>query len=106
MEREDYFFDFIDEHKSDKIFVLIIYDIVDNSKRIKFSKYLQGYGNRVQKSAFEANISRKKYEKLINEISSFVSHEDSVRVYKIKGKGQISAWGMQTDFTDYDVIVV
>ena len=49
--------------------MLIIYDIVDNSKRIKFSKYLQGYGNRVQKSAFEANISRKKYEKLINEIS-------------------------------------
>ena len=105
MQREDYFFDILEEHKPDKIFVLIIYDIVDNKKRIKFAKYLQGYGNRVQKSAFEALLSRKKYDKLISEIPAYVSDEDSVRVYRIIGKGQISAWGMKDDFEQDDIIL-
>lgn len=47
MEREDYFFE-VDENKSTrKVFVLIIYDIVDNRKRQRFAKWLSGYGVRV-----------------------------------------------------------
>lgn len=41
--------------------VLIIYDIVDNKKRNKMVKCLERYGVRVQKSAFEALLGRKKY---------------------------------------------
>ena len=38
------------------MFVLIIYDIVDNGRRVKLAKYLQGYGFRVQKSAKEIEL--------------------------------------------------
>ena len=43
---EDYYFQINEALEDDKQFVLIIYDIVDNKKRIKFSKMLEGYGKR------------------------------------------------------------
>ena len=51
---EDYYFQIAEELEDDKQFILIIYDIVDNKRRVKFAKFLEGYGKRVQKSAFEA----------------------------------------------------
>ena len=59
MVMENYFFDIQEEKKDDRVFVLIIYDIVDNKRRVKLAKYLQGYGFRVQKSALE--VSRKRH---------------------------------------------
>lgn len=61
---EDYYFQISEDLADDKQFILIIYDIVDNKRRIRFSKFLEGYGKRVQKSAFEAMLSEKSYEKL------------------------------------------
>ena len=89
---EDYYFQINEALEDDKQFVLIIYDIVDNKKRIKFSKMLEGYGKRVQKSAFEAMLSSKSYNKLMEEIPKYVSvrsTEDSVRIYRITGKGKV-----------------
>lgn len=106
MVREDYFFKSNSSDRQDMVFVLIIYDIVDNKKRVKFAKHLEGYGNRVQKSAFEAKITKKKYKKLLNEIPSFVSEEDSVRTYRINGKGHISSWGAKVDFEQEDIIFI
>ena len=59
---ENYFFEAEKEKSPDKVFVLIIYDIVDNKRRTKLAKYLQGFGFRGQKSAFEAVIPKKKYQ--------------------------------------------
>ena len=53
---EDYYFRIDDELSEDRVFVLIIYDIISNKSRNKFSKLLLGYGFRIQKSAFEAVI--------------------------------------------------
>lgn len=103
---EEYFFDAQDDIRSDKVFALIIYDIVDNKKRVRFAKYLQGYGNRVQKSAFEAMLPKKKYDKLLCEIPAFITDEDSVRVYRIRGRGQVSVWGVKTDFDDEEDIIL
>ena len=44
--------------------VLVIYDIVDNKRRNRMVKCVERYGIRVQKSAFEAFLSKKKYEPL------------------------------------------
>ena len=66
---EDYFFQIEDEITDDRLFILIIYDITNNSKRVKFAKLLLGYGFRIQKSAFEAVLTKTKYEKLKQEIS-------------------------------------
>lgn len=104
---EDYYFQINEALEDDKQFVLIIYDIVDNKKRIKFSKMLEGYGKRVQKSAFEAMLSSKSYNKLMEEIPKYVSvrsTEDSVRIYRITGKGKVISWG-DTPEPEEDVIL-
>ena len=104
---EDYYFQINEALEDDKQFVLIIYDIVDNKKRIKFSKMLEGYGKRVQKSAFEAILSSKSYNKLMEEIPKYVSvrsTEDSVRIYRITGKGKVISWG-DTPEPEEDVIL-
>ena len=58
MGQENYFFDTEEKLHQDKVFVLIIYDISGNKKRLQLSKLLQGYGFRIQKSAFEAVVAR------------------------------------------------
>ena len=68
VEDEDYYFQIAENLEDDRQFILIIYDIVDNKRRTKFAKLLEGYGTRVQKSAFEAMLSQKSYEKLVREI--------------------------------------
>ena len=40
---ENYFFDIDHENGQDKSLVLIVYDIIDNKKRTKLAKLLQGY---------------------------------------------------------------
>ena len=103
---EDYFFDINDNIEEDKIFVLIIYDIIYNKKRTQFAKYLQSYGFRVQKSAFEALIKKKAYRKLIEGIEKYASAEDSIRVYKISGKAQVKNFGRNVSEIEEEVIII
>lgn len=106
MEREDYFFEIAEKTESDKVFVLIIYDITSNKTRLKLSKLLQGYGFRIQKSAFEAIISKKKYEELLRKLPSYVDTMDSIRVYKIIGKGQVVSFGTSVEKEQEDIVVI
>ena len=46
---ENYFWNTEETQSVKKLYVLIIYDIVDNKKRLAFAKKLNGYGFRVQK---------------------------------------------------------
>lgn len=103
---EDYFFDIREDLDSDKVFVLIIYDITDNRKRLKLSKLLLGYGFRIQKSAFEAVVAKKKYQELLQRLPAFASKEDSIRVYKIVGKGQVQSFGKPMESGEEDIIVI
>lgn len=103
---ENYFFETEETASDDKVFVLIIYDIINDRQRVKFAKYLQGFGFRIQKSAFEAMISRKKYRKLLDGISEYVTKEDSVKVYKIIGKGQVTSFGKKTNIDDEEIILI
>ena len=104
---EEYYFDTIEEFQSERYFVLVIYDIVDNKKRLKLSKYLLGYGIRVQKSAFEILVTKEKYNKLIRELPAYVEEgEDSIRLYKILGKGQMKAWGRENLEEEIEEVVI
>ena len=108
LDDEDYYFQISEELENDKCFILIIYDIVDNKRRVKFAKLLEGYGRRVQKSAFEAMLSPQKYNKLVNEIPRYISAkkgEDSVRVYRIIGKGKVTAWGDSPNFEEEIILI-
>ena len=95
------------ERSSTNIYTLIIYDIIDNRKRVRLAKHLQGYGFRIQKSCFEAMITEDKYKKLLKELPRFASEEDSIRVYKIIGKGQVTSFGRkEEDLVPEDIILV
>ncbi|MGN0375780.1 MAG: CRISPR-associated endonuclease Cas2 [Butyrivibrio sp.] len=105
---EDYFFDTnIEESHENKLYILIIYDIIDNKKRVKLAKFLQGYGFRIQKSAFEAMLTHKLYMQLKQEIRAYASNCDSIRIYKIIGKGQVTTYGgAQNDMEDLDYVII
>ena len=107
MVTDDYFFETPEEtSREDRLYVLIIYDIMDNKKRNKLAKHLQGYGFRIQKSAFEAMLFARLYTKLKKELEKFASEEDSIRMYKIIGKGQVTCYGGQIDPEMDEVLII
>ncbi len=66
------------------MFTLVIYDIPDNKRRTKLATFLEGYGRRVQKSAFECFLSLDEMKKLHNQVNRRVKpEEDNVRFYWI-----------------------
>ncbi|MCD6319958.1 MAG: CRISPR-associated endonuclease Cas2 [Candidatus Desulfofervidaceae bacterium] len=63
---------------------LISYDIADDKRRNKMSRFLEDYGYRVQKSVFECFLTPEMYEKVYQEIRLIMNEkEDRVRVYKV-----------------------
>ncbi len=93
--------------KSKKIYLLVIYDIVDNKRRTNFAKIMKGYGFRVQKSAFEAMVQENLYRKLLNEIPRLINkEEDSVRVYRMVGQGEVNLFGKNVSIQNEEVIIV
>ena len=104
---EDYYFQISDELESDKEFILIIYDIVDNKRRVRFAKKMSGYGFRVQKSAFEALIEDQLFQKLQKEIPVLINpKEDSVRIYRMTGYGEVNLFGVNDKIEAEDVIII
>ena len=75
--------------------VLMIYDIVDNTRRNKMVKCLEAYGVRVQKSAFEALMTRRQYDKMLSESSRLIDEAvDSLRVYVLDDIIDVYTWGI------------
>ena len=76
-----------------KFIVLMIYDIVVNIRRNKMVKCLEAYGVRVQKSAFEALLNRRQYEKMLRESSILIDEAvDSLRVYVLLDIIDVYTW--------------
>ena len=85
--------------------VLVIYDIVDNKKRAKMVKCLERYGVRVQKSAFEAFLTKQKYESMTKRARRIIDKEiDSLRVYLLADHTSVRSWGIGDSHYE-DVIV-
>lgn len=89
-----------------KVRTLIIYDIVENKKRVKLAKYLSGYGYRVQKSAFEAMLSDRLFSELKDGLNAFVGPEDSIRIYRIVGQSEVTIIGNNIDYAAEDTIIM
>lgn len=89
-----------------KFIVLMIYDIVDNKRRNKMVKCLEAYGVRVQKSAFEALLNRRQYEKMLRESSILIDEAvDSLRVYVLDDIIDVYTWGIgERKETDYVIL--
>lgn len=64
--------------------VLVIYDIPNHKRRKKLSDFLEGYGRRVQRSAFECFLNLSEMKKLYEQLTKrVVPAEDDVRLYWI-----------------------
>lgn len=63
---------------------LVVYDIPDDKRRLKLSKFLEGYGRRVQESVFECFLEldemRQLHQKVLKRVKA---SEDNVRFYWI-----------------------
>ena len=92
---------------SDKVYVLIIYDIVSTRRTNKLVRFLQGYGFRVQKSAFEAVIRKRQFQEIMQKMDAFIDEkEDSVRIYQIIGKGHMFSFGVDTSIPAQEEVIV
>ena len=76
--------------------LLLVYDIVDDTRRTKLFKRLKGFLVPVQKSVFEGELPANRWSELLRTVNGTMDHqEDSVRIYSIcKGcKGSMTLLG-------------
>lgn len=93
----------IDERLPDnKYYVLIMYD----KRRAALAKYLQKYGIRVQKSAFEAMLKKADYNRIVKDIKKYCREMDSIRIYKLNGLSEVTVYGSSVKMRDDEVIVI
>ena len=94
-----------DANNGGRFLVVVIYDISDSKRRVKIAKILNGYGKRVQKSAFECMLNRKQYDNLLGKLSKIIQEEDLLRVYKISGCADVKVWG-DVALTQYEEDII
>ncbi|MFW6296576.1 MAG: CRISPR-associated endonuclease Cas2 [Halothece sp.] len=64
------------------MFVVISYDISDDQRRTKIHKILKSYGQWMQYSIFECDLTNAQYAKLRYRLSKLIQPEtDSIRFY-------------------------
>lgn len=89
--------------------IIISYDISNNKKRTKFSKYLQKFGHRLQFSVYEIENS----ERVLNNIKADLKNkwiklfdqEDSVYVFKLSPSCNVEKYGYAKN-EDSDLIII
>lgn len=66
--------------------VVITYDISEDKRRTKIHKILSSYGQWMQFSVFECNLTATQYAKLRNRLNKLIQSEtDSIRFYFLCG---------------------
>jgi CRISPR-associated protein Cas2 len=66
------------------MFWVISYDIVDDRRRYRVRRALEGYGRRVQYSVFECELEPDRWEKLVKTLTKLIHEkEDNVRFYPL-----------------------
>ena len=90
--------------------IIISYDIADDKKRTKFSKYLSRYGHRIQYSVFEIDNS----ERILNNIMSDIENKymkvfnqsDSVYIFNISPNCKVKRYGYAKNEEDALKIII
>lgn len=77
--------------------VIISYDISDDKKRTRFSKYLEKYGHRIQYSVFEIENSDRILKNIMTDIDNkfmrMFSQEDSVYIFNLSSSCEVVRYG-------------
>lgn len=91
------------------MFIVISYDIADDSRRNNVARVLKDYATRVQFSVFEGNLDEQILERMTKELIQRINHaEDNVRIYHLCGRCHelIQVFGSGKVTQDEDVYVV
>ncbi|NJL53440.1 MAG: CRISPR-associated endonuclease Cas2 [Hydrococcus sp. SU_1_0] len=68
------------------MFVIVSYDISEDKRRTKIHEILSSYGQWMQYSLFECNLSKTEYAKLRSRLNKIINSEtDSIRFYFLCG---------------------
>ena len=89
--------------------VIISYDIANDKKRNKFSKYIRKFGNRLQYSVYEIDNSERILENIIcdikNKFMKVFDQTDSVYVFHLSKTCKIDKFGYAAN-EDKDIIII
>lgn len=89
--------------------VFISYDISDDKKRTRFSKYLSKFGYRVQYSVFRIENSDRILNNIIadidNKFSKEFDQEDSIYILKLSSSCKIQRFGYAKN-EDESILIV
>jgi len=70
-------------------------------------KYVESFGNRVQKSAFECLLDDGGFNKLIRELPRLINEkEDLLRVYRLSRHCHIQCWGSVSQLQESNYWIV
>ena len=59
----------------------------------------------MQKSAFEAFLTQKQYQKMVSEIEKIIQEEDNIRIYRMNHYEEIKTFG-EKDYTLYEDLII
>ena len=96
--KENYMFDTENITSVSKNMIVVCYDISDNKRRNQMVKLLERYLFRVQRSVFEAMLTKQKTKQL--------NQDDNIRIYKINGSGDVTVYGNAQVLEDEEIIII
>jgi len=83
------------------MYVVVCYDVIDDRRRAKLHELLLGYGNPVQKSVFECQLSPAQIQTLQSRAKRYVrGHGESLRFYQLCRQCQARTWAEGTRLTE------
>lgn len=89
--------------------VLVSYDISNDKKRAKFSKYISKFGHRLQYSVFEIENSDRILNNIVADINNkwikMFDETDSVYIFKMSSTCQVIRYGY-AKHDDSDLLIV
>ena len=89
--------------------VLVSYDISNNKKRARFSKYIQRFGERLQYSVYQIENSERILENIITDLNNtflkLFDESDSVYIFKLGSSCEILKYGYAKHEDDELLIV-
>lgn len=83
-----------------EMMMVFSYDVSDDKRRRRVARRLEDKMSRVQKSVFEARMSRDSADRLAREVSQMIAPGDSLRVYAVgeAGYARSAVYGSGTPF--------
>ena len=87
---------------------VIAYDVTDDRKRTKLAKFLLDYGDRMQKSVFEADLEPDEVKEILKKVANWIDKEDSLRIYPVCQAclSRVKTIGRKGPILDEDLVIV